>query len=459
MEGTLLPRLVRRLVVILLLGGTALLVYNKRVGIADPDGIDVVQLLLRPDVWFGLAVIMALVVMPWHCLRLAGGQKSAQKILQAGPVVAYGSAVLGSMLAWARFGVGMNAFGAQVCVRIVLCTLLGILIYNLAQNSRGIRGGVLALLRWTPLAGVILGFCVLLSPAFVGAVFGPGMLVEGSGLFSFGARYQGLTSNPDMVATSSCVAIALLLPGFLRDLSKARPFAVIKGIYLVGLAGVIAWSGVRAMAFILLLVAMAALGLSFRFTKRGLVRFAYIICAMAVIVLLGGLGLGHSGVMNVIVDRFHSTDGRLFLWKFYWHTLLLNPFGLGFGFESIVHTDQIIPGQRLPPHNTLLEMAMYGGWIGLLVHLLVLGWMVRAIIRAKMAFGHGSPLPVRLQSLVLGWMAGVASLFFAGLIFIDYYYTIMTALLLVELGCAGCRQPPSKAAAGSEIQVAEPAGI
>jgi hypothetical protein len=441
----------------LLLGGTILLVYNKRVGIADPGGIVIFHLLLRPDLWFGLVVVMAFLVMPRQCLSPRGGLRNTRRILRTGPLFAFGFAVFGSLFAWLQYGVAMNGFGGQVCIRMVLCTLLGILVYNLALTGKKFRGRVLVLLRWTPIASVALAFCFLISPALVGAVFGQGMLVEGSGLFSFGARYQGLTSNPDMLATSSCIAIALLLPGFIDDIRRARPFAAIKGTYLFGLAGVIAWSGVRAMVFILLLVMMANLALSFRFTKSGLRRFAYIVCAMAVIVMLVGVGLSHSGVVNVIAERFHGEDGRLFLWKFYWKTLLENPFGLGFGFESIVHSDQIVPGQRLPPHNTFLEMAMYGGWGGLLMHILVLCWMLRSIIRVRRAFGHASPLPVRLQSLILGWMTSVASVFFAGLIFIDYYYTIITALLLVELSCASCSRQLPRATAGSEIPASCPA--
>jgi len=457
MDGILLPRLIRRLVIILLLGGIVLLVYNKRVGIADPGGIVVTHLLLRPDLWFGVAVILALLVMPRQCLSPWGGLKNTRRILRTGPLLAFGFAILGSMVAWLQYGVAMNGFGAQVCIRMVLCALLGILVYNLALNGQGIRRRMLVLLKWTPIASVVLAFCFIISPAFIGAVFGPEILVEGTGLFSFGARYQGLTSNPDMLATSSCIAIALLLPGFINDIRRARPFAVIKGIYLFGLAGVITWSGVRAMVFILFLIVTANLALSFRFTKRGLRRFAYIVCAMAVIVLLVGVGLSHSGVVNVIAERFHGEDGRLFLWKFYGKTLLKNPFGLGFGFESIVHSDQIIPGQRLPPHNTFLEMAMYGGWAGLLMHMLVLWWMLRSIIRVRKAFGYASPLPVRLQSLILGWMTSVASVFFAGLIFIDYYYTIITALLLIELSCASCSRQLPRATAGSKIPASCPA--
>jgi len=447
MDGILVQRLMRRFAAGLLLGGTALLVYNKRIGLTDPNGIAVGQLLLRPELWFGVAVITALVAMPRSCFRLVPAPKNARRVLRTGPVVAFVSAVLGSLLSWWRFGIGMNLFGVQICVRMVLCALLAILTYNLAGRSRQFAHRLSALLVWAPAVNVLVGLGFLASPAIIAAIFGPQMILEAQGVLDYGSRYQGLTSNPDMVATSSCVAMALLLPGFLRDISRARPFAIIKGIYMLGLASVIAWSGVRASVVILLLVCAATLGLSFRFTKRGLMRFGYIACALAIIMILGLLIIWRIGAMDIILERFHSGNGRLFLWIFYGRTLLHNPLGLGFGYESIVHTDQIIPGQRLPPHNTFLEMAMYGGWIGLFIHALVLWWTLRWIGRVREKHGRSSPLPVRLQSLILGWLANIASLFFAGLIFVDPYYTIITALLLAELGRA--------AAAGSVHQPAK----
>ena len=113
MDGILLPRLIRRFSTTLLLGGTALLVYNKRVGIADPGGIAVFHLLLRPDLWFGLVVIMALLVMPGECLFPRGGLRNVRRILWTGPLLAFGSAVFGSLIAWLQYGIAMNGYDAS----------------------------------------------------------------------------------------------------------------------------------------------------------------------------------------------------------------------------------------------------------------------------------------------------------------------------------------------------------
>src|SRR5580704_13994687 len=154
MDVVLLQRLIRRIAIILLLCGIALLAYNKRVGMTDPDGIVVMHLLLRPDLWFGSAVILAFLTRPLHCLSPLGKVRIPRRVLRNGPLLAFGSAILGSMVAWLHFGIAMNDFGAQVCVRMVLCPVLAILVYNLALTRERFCARVLMLLRWTPIASV-----------------------------------------------------------------------------------------------------------------------------------------------------------------------------------------------------------------------------------------------------------------------------------------------------------------
>lgn len=426
-------RLLRWFILKLLLGGTVLLVYHKRVGLSDPNGMLVARLLMRPDLWFGLAVLLAMVVMTRRCLVAVNRSPSATKALSIGPWLALATGILGSLVGWWRYGVGMSDFGIQESARMVLCTLLVMLVYNFSIFRPRFASSMWQLLVAMPALNVIFALGVLLLPSLVQTIFGASMLDEGDGLFSFGARYQGLTSNPNMVASSSCIAFALLLPSLRRELLILSPRAIGITLYAIGLVGVIGMSGVRSMALALPILVAVDFWLSFRLTERGMTRLIFAGVTMGAVALFGAALLWRAGTADVMLERFESGDGRLFLWKIYIRTLLENPLGLGFGFESIVHADEIIVGQRLPPHNTLLQMSMYGGLPGLFVHLGVLGVMIGVILHLRYT-DHRIWVPLRIQSLILGWLASVMTLFFSGMIFIDFYYALLSALLLAEVG-------------------------
>jgi len=415
-----------------LLAGAALLNYHKRVGMADAEGISVLRLLLRPDLWFGAAVGLGMIGMTWQCLKPVRGFRPAAVVLRGAPWLAFGTALAGTLAGWYWHGEVMNKFGAQDSIRFLLSAPLGIMVYNLAVCRAKFASSLAWIFRVVPVIHVALAGVFLLSPSLVATVFGSEMLVEGDGLFSLGARYQGLTSNPNMVASSSLFAFAMLLPGLQHDLRMRSLAGLIKGVYAVGLVGVIVWSGVRAVVLLLVLVSLISLWLSLRPTKRSIAMLIYTSVALGAVAVIGSVVLWQAGIVGVLAERFEGGDGRIFLWKHYLGVLWHNPIGLGFGFESIIKTDEILSGQRLPPHNTVLQMAMYGGVAGVLVHWAVLVAMARAILRARQAY-HLAPLPRSIQSLVLAWLACVTNLCFAGLIFTDYAYVLLSALLLVEL--------------------------
>ena len=192
------------------------------------------------------------------------------------------------------------------------------------------------------------------------------------------------------------------------------------------------------MLVVLVVVGCVALWLRFRLTARGLMSVCFTALKLVALAVLAAFILLQTGLAEVLAERIGSDDGRLFLWQFYINLLWENPLGLGFGFEAIADTENIIPGQRLPPHNTLLQMAMYGGFVGLVVHLFVLGKVIHTIAWLRRAV-HPAMLSNSLQALILGWCALVVSLLFGGLIFIDHHFVILTALLLA----AGARAVPS----------------
>ena len=419
-----------RIVSLLLYVGTALLVYHKRVGWEDSGGVNWVQLLLRPDVWMGLSVAAA-AVLATKWLYSFHGHTLAIKALILVPCAAILSSFIGTTVGFLRYDVAFSSFGDQVGLRLILCTALGILVYNLAIRGRRFSGRMIQLLRWAPAGSGVIAIALVAAPGLIPLIFHGSWLVEGPGLFSFGQRYQGLTSNPNMVATTSCLGMALVLPQLISGANTLRFGFWLRAAYFLTLLGVMAWSGVRATVVILVVVVIAALWLRFRLTTRGLVTIAASAVGISLLVGVTVAVLAQVGVLAQLVGRLSSSDGRLFLWGHYLGVLFRNPLGLGLGYESIVHTDQIIAGQRLPPHNTILEMAMYGGFLGVVAHLAAWFLIGRAVVRLKRL--SAGVMPLDIQGLVLGWLACSTSLLFAGLIFTDYTCVLLTALLLAEL--------------------------
>jgi hypothetical protein len=122
-------------------------------------------------------------------------------------------------------------------------------------------------------------------------------------------------------------------------------------------------------------------------------------------------------------------DGRLFLWVYYLDLLVRNPMGLGLGFETIAGSGSIIEGQRLPPHNALLQAGMYAGIGGVLVSVFLI-LRVGALISRIKRYLDRSEISLDLMGLTLAWCSIVISVMFAGLLQSDFNFSIVTGLLL-----------------------------
>lgn len=407
---------------------TFTLIYHQRVGLYDDAGANWVQIALRSETWFALSVALGSIFIPkwtwWPPARFGAGT-----VLFVWPLLALLSALVSSALAGLHYGVVVDALGIQVPVRMLICIGLGVLVFNLALVHEHFSGNIVALLTWTPLLSLMFGVLAVIAPGLLEVLFGADVLAEGAGLFGVGTRFQGLSSNPNMLATSSGIALAFLVPRVLQRRALRLRVLLLTIMYMLGLVGIMVLSGVRAMLVLLVAVFFIALWVRFRFTMRGLVGASFNATKIGLVIGLGVLVFWQTDVTRVLIERLSTDDGRFFLWSYYAGLLFEHPLGLGFGYETIVDTAGIISGQRLPPHNTLLEMAMYGGLAGLAVHLAVLGAILFKIVRLRRT-RRPQMLSLSEQGLVLAWSAVVISKMFGGLIFIDFHFVILTALLL-----------------------------
>jgi hypothetical protein len=128
-------------------------------------------------------------------------------------------------------------------------------------------------------------------------------------------------------------------------------------------------------------------------------------------------------------ERLGTEDGRLYLWHYYSVKLLQSPFGYGLGFETIVNTELLTKGQRVPPHNTLLQAGMYAGFAGVGLSVFTI-WQVSIVIariRRTMRFVR---VPHEVVGLTLAWACTVSIAMFGGLLSGDFNLAIITGLLL-----------------------------
>lgn len=415
-----------RIVTFGLAAAVASLVYHKKVGLADGDDMNIVRLILRPDVLFAAVVAAGFFFFRSEAFLLRVRGAVAGTVLVVCPWLVIFLTGLASLVAFSQGQASLDAFGVQTAARLVLCTAVGVLVYNRALAQPALVVLLMRILTWAPAVSLAVALLLWVAPGALGLLLGGQALNEGvDGVLAYGGRFQGLTSNPNMVATSSAIAIALLWPelGHLRTLQ--RPAGLLKLAYIAGLLVVIQWSGVRAM--IPVLTGVFLLSTWFQAGQSPWRSLG----ATLVVVGLGGLAYAvgqQAEAGEVLTSRLQETDGRLFLWRFYADTLLSHPLGFGFAWEAIMDTESIIAGQRLPTHNTLLEVGMHGGWLAIAAHVLVLVLIGATVVRLRrMAAGPERELA---HALGLAVTACVSSLLFAGLVFGDLSYAVTVALLL-----------------------------
>jgi len=418
-----------RLIVYPLYIATVLIVFNQRIGIDDPEGFNVLTLLLRCDVWFGFAAGFCLLLKPKLILPARDTSRTAIIVVWVAPIMSFLSCIFASLVSEIRFHALYTVFGLVDFLRIIVCTLLGILVFRLAKQSARFALGMMFLLTWTPLLNIFaLAFTSVTSINNIAGFNSEASHVDvGLGFFSFGDRFQGLGSNPDILVTQACIAIALLLPRIFQKDGETLGKRIFLSVYVVGLLISIAPTGTRTAIFVLVVVAFGCVWLRFR--VKDFVVGAGAIARVLILLVAGSLLASSLGLTNTLLERIlYEDDGRLVLWSYYSSLMFENPIGYGFGFEDIVDTDVLSTNHRLPPHNALLQQGLYGGIAGLLICLFILGKIGNFIaLQRRVAIGHGMSVP--LQGIVLGLSAILAVSMFGGLLSAEYDFGILTALL------------------------------
>ena len=404
--------------------GTALLTVNQRVGWFDMGGPNLLAVVLRSDIWFAMVALLA-TLLPRH-LSIKGRAKWS---LFYFPLAFIGFTLLSSALNGVLHGIVVDYLGLGDLFICITATLLGLVVYQLASKSPKFVDHLYLILMWAPAANIV-ALCIAVAaginylPGFNG-FSDPGQ--SGAGIIGLGGRFQGLASNANIVATQSCIAIGLLLPKLLYPgISVLKKTSMIA--YLLALCAVIVGSGVRAALVVLLVMLVLFIWMTIRLTVGGLLRTLGIAILAATVFGITLVAINSFELLQVMLERLESEDGRLLLWSYYGELLFSHPFGFGLGFESIVDTAVIQPGQRLPPHNSFLQAGMYAGFAGAVLSLILLHQSFNAILRIKQAMHFITP-PVELVGISLAWVSVVINLVFAGMYFANFNFTILTALM------------------------------
>jgi hypothetical protein len=411
----------------------AILMVNQRVGWEDEVGMQLLPIVLRSDIWIALALALALVVSPHWTPAPARVRGVSKQILIYAPILFLLFTLLASSINGVTNGSAINAFGAGDLFKGVLCAGLSLLIFKLTVAHEGFGHRVVDILIWAPAANMVVGLFAVVTlinniPGFNTGVEDGGAI--GAGIVGLGGRFQGLGSNANIAMTQTAIGLALLVPRILcatLDTPLWKKAALL--LYGSGMCAIMAWTAVRAALVIWPTIFLVLLWLRFRFTGRGLIDNAALLAKNALFVALAWAASAFMDTQATLLERMQDDDGRLFLWVYYLDLLVRNPMGLGLGFETIAGSGSIIEGQRLPPHNALLQAGMYAGIGGMLVSVFLI-LRVGALISRIKRYLDRSEISLDLMGLTLAWCSIVISVMFAGLLQSDFNFSIVTGLLL-----------------------------
>jgi len=256
-------------------------------------------------------------------------------------------------------------------------------------------------------------------------------------LMSAGDRFQGLTSNPFQMLTSSLVAIGFLLPMTIQRLFRRRVVAAAVGFsYIGGLIFVVFWTMTRTGLLVLLFALGFGCFMALYHLRKDLMRF---VATLVGVVLLAGLAWSFmpEDLVEAYVSRFYSRDvvfgkweyytgGRIDIWSYFGEVAVYHPQGVGFNFEQKFWLDSSFQ-ERLNPHSALLMVWMFGG-LGGFVSVLVFMWGVLRSIR----IGVKRYRTERGFLYYIGAVTGVIGIWIAwqGPIFWEFTHAILLAMVL-----------------------------
>jgi hypothetical protein len=426
--------------------GTAILMVNQRVGWEDGNGLQLLPIILRSDLWIALGLALVLVVTPrWNAVP-AAYKKVSTEILAYTPALFLFFTLLASALNGIVNGHAIDAFGMGDLIKVVLCTGLGILVFKLTLSYEGFGHRMVNILMWAPVANVFVG--IFAATTLINNIAGFNTASDGgfsgAGFIGLGGRFQGLGSNANIAMTQTCLGLALLVPRIMYSpatMSLWEKTGLL--IYGIAMCAIMAWTGVRAALVIWPLMFLMLLWLRFRFTTQGLIKNVSLFFKIALFAALVWIASTVMNMQQTLLERLGTDDGRVFLWEHYFSLLLQNPMGFGLGFEAVAGTDSLVEGQRLPPHNALLQAGMYAGLGGVFVSFFLIFRMGAFFSRIKRLVNlNRSSTSLDLMGLMLAWSSLLISVMFAGLLQADFSFSILTALLLGMAARSGIADKP-----------------
>lgn len=441
--------MLRRLVVVFILAGTASLGYFRK--ITDQGVFSLHSLTYRSDFVFLAAVVLAgalwgASLRQWRQIRLT----KTERVLALSLGVYLASCIWATLFAAAAYKLWFNLQGFANLSKTLLGISLTLVTYVYLKDDAAFYKNLAWVLILPPLVPVTLGAVLLISSSTYHHAFGQLPLV------SDGDRFMGLTSNPFQVSFGLLVAISFLWPMTIWEAFRGRWVHTALGLICVGgltfgALWAMARSGVIALLFVLIFGAAAML----RYLRVKPSHYAT--AAGVTLLLLGGVwSVLPQDVTLALVGRFEplrpapalptaeahqapnpivqsapsvsSGYGRLAIWRYFTDVALRNPLGFGFNYEQRFYF--VNPYQeRVPPHNNILATWMYGG-LPATLGLIVFWLAVFQTIAMKLQSG----LPVGIFALYLGasgaflvmWLLS----FVIGNLIGEFTYSILLAMVL-----------------------------
>jgi len=238
--------------------------------------------------------------------------------------------------------------------------------------------------------------------------------------YSYGSRFQAISSNPNIVFVTSFTSLSIMIPEIIINFKINKIVSILKIIYSIVLIDCIISTGVRAVLVVFPIVIFVFFVMNCR-SYVFLKRFLNIIFIFILLIIL----LNYINYFNIIIDRVNSNDGRINIWLYYIIYLLKNPIGFGFGYLNYFNS---IDTNILRTHNAILEQLITGGLLNIIPYLLITFSSIKLIFDNIKYFKCS--IPIQLQSLILAWISLYISIQFAGSFYLDIQYCIIFSMLI-----------------------------
>jgi hypothetical protein len=428
-----------KLLAVPLILGTGLLVINQRIGITDVVGLNPLAVALRSDLWLALCIVLCLFLAPHYIIRLPDNNFVARSVTLYLPGAYLLTILFATLLSSFRFNQAFDLFGVIDFLKTLLCICIGRIVLGLSTRNPELATWLVNMLIFASILNVLAG--IFTSVTGMNHIVGfneetSGDVEVGLGFISFGNRFQGLGTNPNMVAIQGSIALSFLLPKILDYVSRRKvKKSLLLIAYVLSLVSIILWTGVRAALIVVPMICIMSVWLRTKGGLKGQLMAIVMVLGVTFVIALAWIIAAVLGLTDTMLERVSDAEeGRTHLWIHYAGLLMENPFGLGMAFETIADTYSIsiIDRVRLPPHNSVLQTGMYGGFIAIFLFLILVRRVFRYFMRYRKYVPTGA-IPIRLQGTFIAWCMVLLNSMFGGQWSTDYNFVIITSLLLHQI--------------------------